>query len=75
MNPNPGCELDCRFTYSGGNTTCLYYPPVYDKHGNNLNPDGNVTSGSVKCSVCNKEWNYGTQFGETTFSELKNDCT
>jgi hypothetical protein len=73
MNPNPGCELDCRFTYGVTTTTCAYYPPVYDKHGNNLNPDLNVTSGSVRCSVCDKEWNYSTRCGETTFSELRNE--
>lgn len=67
-NPNPSCALDCRFQYSGGVTTAMYWPPIYDKHGNNINPDGNITSGSVYCSVCKKEWTYSTQFGKTTFN-------
>ncbi len=39
-NPNPECPReDCRFSYGGGTTTCVYYPPVYDKNGVNINPD------------------------------------
>lgn len=71
MNPNPNCEGECRFQFGMGMTTCMYYPPVYDKHGNNTNPDGNITSGSVACNVCNKQWGYSKQYGKTTFSEVK----
>lgn len=71
MNPNPGCEGECRFRVGTGMTTCVYYPPIYDKHGNNTNPDGNTTSGNVWCNVCDKRWWYSTQYGETTFKELK----
>lgn len=53
-------------------TTAMYYHPVYDKHGNNINPDGNITSGSVKCSTCNKEWTYHTRYGETSYEEKQN---
>lgn len=70
MNPNPGCEGECRFHVRGGVTTCMYFPPVYDKHGNNTNPDGNITSGDVGCSVCNRRWGYATQYGKTTFNEV-----
>lgn len=69
MNPNPTCEKECRFTHSGGSTTMMYYPPVYDKHGNNINPDGNITSGTTTCLVCNKKWNYSTQYGKTRYDE------
>lgn len=70
MNPNPGCEGECRFRVGAGSTTCVYYPPVYDKHGNNLNPDGNVTTGYVACYVCDRQWMYATQLGETQFKEI-----
>lgn len=73
MNPNPTCQNDnCRFHPGMSMTTCAYYPPVYDKHGNNINPDRNLTSGSIKCSTCNKEWTYHTQLGETTYTETQN---
>ena len=72
MNPNPTCKNDCRFHHGMSTTTAMYFPPVYDKHGNNINPDGNITSGSISCSVCNKAWHYHTQFDETTFKEIQN---
>ena len=73
MNPDPTCKLDCRFSYGMSVTTCAYYPPIYDKHGNNINPDRNVTYGSLDCSICNRKWSYSTQFNQTTFLELKNE--
>lgn len=72
MNPNPGCEGECRFQVGMGMTTCAYYPPVYDKHGNNTNPDRNVTSGMMSCNVCDRQWSYATCLGETQFVEVNN---
>lgn len=73
MNPNPTCQSeDCRFNYGVSMTTAMYYHPVYDKNGNNLNPDANITSGKVQCSMCNKTWYYSTQLGETVFKEIQN---
>ena len=70
MNPNPDCERNCRFSYGYSTTTSMYYNPVYDRHGNNLNPDGNITSGTIDCNECHKRWSYSTQYGKTTFSEV-----
>lgn len=70
-NPNPDCQLDCRFHDLGSMTTCMYFPPVFDKHGNNVNPDGNTTTSSVRCSVCDKTWTSTTKYGETTFKEVR----
>lgn len=72
MNPNPGCEGECRFRVGMGSTTCAYYPPVYDKHGNNINPDRNVTSGMVSCHACDRTWSYSSCLGETEFQEITN---
>lgn len=70
MIPNLDCDKDCRFQEAGPTvTTCMYYPPVYDKHGNNTNPDGNITSGGLKCVVCNRMWSYSRRYGETTYEE------
>lgn len=68
-NPNPGCKQDCRFSYGTTMTTLMYFEPIYDKMGNNVNPDGNITSGSVSCSVCGKKWLSRMQFGYTEYTE------
>lgn len=70
MNPNPTCEKDCRFQYGVSIATAMYFAPVYDKHGNNVNPDGNISSSSVKCGTCFKEWNSSTQYEKTDFKEV-----
>lgn len=71
MNPNPDCEEKCRFQEIGPSmTTCVYYPPVYDKHGNNTNPDGNITSGSLNCITCGKTWSYSRRYGKTEYKEI-----
>lgn len=70
--PNPSCDKDCRFQYGVSMTTAMYYAPVYDKHGNNLNPDGNSTSAEVTCGVCGRQWMSITRLGETEFTEIKN---
>jgi hypothetical protein len=67
MNPNPKCEGDCRFVHGVSMTTCMYYPPVYDKHGNNVNPDMNKTSGSIDCNTCKTHWTYISSNGMTTY--------
>jgi hypothetical protein len=73
MNPNPKCQSeDCRFQFGLSTTTCMYFPPVYDKNGNNVNPDGNITSGEVRCSTCLKTWYYSTQYDITTYKEVQN---
>lgn len=64
------CNQQCRFTETPVMTTCMYYPPVYDKNGVNVNPDMNTTTFFVKCSVCKKEWKGATRGGETTYTEV-----
>jgi hypothetical protein len=62
---------DCRFTPGVMSVTCVYFPPSYDKNGNNLNSDGNVTSGKVACTKCGREWDYREQYGKATYTEIK----
>ncbi len=72
MNPNPKCQSeDCRFSFGVSMTTAMYFHPVYDKNGKNVNPDGNITSGEVRCSTCNKTWHYTTQYDITTYKEVQ----
>jgi hypothetical protein len=47
----------CRIQATGPSwSTCVYYPPIYDGHGNNLNPDGNKHYTPMRCSTCGREW-------------------
>ena len=70
-NPNPDCKEDCCFAECGSaTTTAAYYAPVYDKHGNNLNPDGNITTRNITCGVCGKMWTSSTQYGQTQYTEI-----
>lgn len=69
-NPNPDCKKDCRFQEGVATVTAAYYPPIYDKHGNNTNPNGNITSRQITCGVCGKIWLSSTQYGKTTYTEL-----
>ena len=71
-NPNPSCEKECIFRGSMSTTTAMYFEPQYDKHGNNLNPDGNITTTKVSCAVCHRQWVSSTQYGETKYTELNN---
>lgn len=71
-NPNPSCEKECVFRGGMTTTTAMNYDPIYDKNGNNLNPDGNITSGTVSCAVCHRQWVSSTQYGETKYTELNN---
>ena len=56
MNPNPTCTNDCRFSPGLSMTTAVYYAPIYDKYGNNVNPDRNLTSGSINCHTASVQF-------------------
>jgi hypothetical protein len=51
----------------------MYFQPIYDKNGVNINPDGNTTTFKVNCLSCGKLWVGKTRLGETTYEEVKND--
>jgi hypothetical protein len=62
FDPAKDCEReDCKIRSSGGSSTLAYYPPVYDKYGNNTNPDMNVTSYEKHCMTCEKSWSESWQ--------------
>lgn len=73
QNPNPTCDKDCRFQTGFTVTTAAYYPAIYDKNGVNVNPDGNMTTSEVTCSVCGKSWVSNTRYGKTEYKEINNE--
>lgn len=68
-NPNPDCPReDCKFTRGNEFTTLVHYEPLYDKKGNLISTDNNVTSGRVDCIVCGGHWTYIRAHGITTYT-------
>ena len=67
--PDTSCDRnDCRFTFGPAATTLLYYTPIYDKHGNNTNPDGNTTTCDITCSTCKRVWRSTRRYGITKYA-------
>lgn len=73
LNPNPDCDKDCRFSQGFSTTTAAYYKPIFDKDGNNVNPDGNTTTTEIFCSICGKSWMAYTRYGKTEYVEIRSD--
>lgn len=71
LDLNPDCDKPCRFTTSNMYTTAAYFEPIYDKTGQNLNPDGNVSTFNVTCTACGKSWKASMQYDKVTFGEVK----
>lgn len=65
------CEGECRVEELGSRTTAMYFPPIYDKNGVNINPDRNITSGSMRCNTCGKKWHYSSCAGVTEYQEVQ----
>lgn len=65
------CDKSCAIQFTEGTSTSMYFPPIYNKHGININPDGNSVNGKCMCTTCMKQWKYILQFGDTTFEEIK----
>ena len=70
QNPNPGCAGECRFEESARSTTLLYYTPIYDKNGVNVNPDANTSRWKVYCRACQKAWEAVSKLDNTKFTEV-----
>lgn len=48
----PYCQKATTREGSVSMSTLVYYPPVYDKRGNNTNPDRNTTRSGWRCLKC-----------------------
>lgn len=71
-----GCDKNCRFHQLGASTmTAMYFAPVYDKDGNNLNPDGNIRTTSYHCVECGKSWRVSDQKGQSTITLLTEEIS
>lgn len=48
----PNCNVPTKRSEGMSARTCVHYVPVYDKEGNNNNPDRNVTTTGYHCFNC-----------------------
>ena len=55
----------CRFREGVSTTTLMYFEPIYDRQGNNLNPDRNWSENTITCSACNRSWLVRSNGAET----------
>jgi len=54
--PDPDCNRQCRYTRGITSTTMVCDPPLYDREGNKINSDRNVTSYEMHCIACDRRW-------------------
>lgn len=52
----PNCKKPTKRTGGFGRTTCAYFKPIYDKNGNNINPDRNTDTMEWTCEDCGKKY-------------------
>ena len=60
------CDDGCSFQCGPTMRTLLGYTPVYDKDGNNINPDRNTSSTPLECVKCHRTFSVVTRYGEET---------
>jgi hypothetical protein len=69
-NPNPECPREgCQFTILDSMRTCMYFQPIYNRYGKNINPDANTTTFKVNCSTCGKTWVGKSRLDKTTYED------
>lgn len=73
--PDKNCSNNCVFVEKPEARTCMYFQPIYDKSGININPDRNTTMGTMRCITCNRKWVYKERCGETSYEEVTPDLT
>lgn len=69
MIPDPECKKNCRYRIDRSVTTAMFYTPIYDKHGNNVNHDQNTTMSTITCTTCDKTWLVTIKGSETTYTK------
>lgn len=52
----PFCKVLTSRTGGATYTTSMYFTPVYDEHGNNINPDRNRATKDWRCFACDRQY-------------------
>lgn len=67
--PNTDCKRNCRYRIDRSVTTAMFYTPIYDKLGNNVNHDQNTTMSTITCTTCEKTWLVTIKGSDITYTE------
>ena len=59
----PKCKKPTKRLKGLSITTAVYYPPIYDENGVNINTDANYTTTEYICLECNTSYSATYQFG------------
>lgn len=70
MIPDPSCTGLCRYKLDRSVTTAMFYTPIYDKTGTNVNHDKNTTLSTITCVTCARSWLTKQQGSTTTCQEI-----
>lgn len=52
----PICPEPTNVEYQYSESTCAYYPPIYNEEGKNINPDRNGSTHYHKCLSCGTDF-------------------
>lgn len=47
---------ECQFVHSTVSSTLMYFQPIFNRKGQNINPDRNTKSYDISCQKCGKIW-------------------
>lgn len=57
--PDPSCVLECKlYDALPMHRTAMSWTPLWDKFGQMINSDPNITSGRIGCMTCERQWDY-----------------
>ena len=60
----PECMRDdCMLQMGVSTMTLAHFPQIFNKNGDNVNPDGNLSITDVRCLSCGKSWKEGWKNG------------
>lgn len=68
----PYCDKPTKRSEGMSTVTAMYFPPVYDEKGNNINPDKNRKTTDYYCYECDKNYSISGNYHDG-FKYLKNN--
>lgn len=61
---------ECVFSHWSSSSTCLGWTPKFNRDGEMINDNPNITTTRMSCNICGKYWDAKTSYNDTTFELL-----